>query len=283
MIFLRKKMNKRVVNIMFFLIAHLAFPFNLTSQQNWDNQWILGQNSGILFDFTSGDLDISIRDSVNFVMEASNISISDSTGNQLLFYTNGCAIKNSLDEIMENGDSINPGIVQDYYCADNGGGTGSGSGSPVLQGALALPQPDSPNIFYLFNLDLDFVTYQDTITTLDPKRLFYHMIDMTLNNGLGAVVSKNQIAIEDTIALARSHLKAVKHSNGRDWWIIVPKAESNCYYLQLLTPDGLLEPKLECEGEEWEYRHAIGQSVFTPNGIRLWTKSRLKKKAKNVA
>ncbi|MDO8368948.1 MAG: hypothetical protein Q7T20_19275 [Saprospiraceae bacterium] len=51
--------------------------------------------------------------------------MSDQEGN-LIFYTSGCYVVNAAHEIMENGDSINPGNVQQYICpsghSPNGGG-----------------------------------------------------------------------------------------------------------------------------------------------------------------
>ncbi len=233
------------------------------AQNKCDVQWILGQGAEVKMDFNLESVDISLKDKVvMFSMSGSNISMCDSTGN-LLFYSNGCEIRDRLDAIMSNGDSINLGIIEQWYCSTGG------YDSPIPQGILCLPLPDHPDKFYLFNLDADVVTYDDTVVTLDPKHLYYSIIDMNLNGDLGGVVAKHETAIEDTLALARGQLTAVRHSNGRDWWVIVPKAISNCYYLLLLTPDGLVESKLECEGEAWNYNHGIGQGVFSPDGTKF--------------
>lgn len=227
----------------------------------YDTNWIIGQDGEILMDFNDSIVEITLRPEVAFfTMTGTNISISDSSG-QLLFYSNGCDIRDITDEIMQNGDSINLGIVQDYYCE-------TGFDSPMLQGGICLPLPESSNRYYLFNLDLDIIAY-DTTHALDPKRLYYHVIDMDMNNGLGAVVQKNSIAIEDSLSLASGQLQAVRHANGRDWWVIVPKTLSNCYYLLLLTPNGIELSKLECAGEAWERRDAVGQAVFSPDGSKF--------------
>lgn len=41
-------------------------------------------------------------------MEGSNTGMCDKEGN-LLFYSNGCKVVNAKGEVMQNGDSINPG------------------------------------------------------------------------------------------------------------------------------------------------------------------------------
>jgi hypothetical protein len=40
---------------------------------------------------------------------------------------------------------------------------------------------------------------------------------MTLDNGLGAVVSKNNILFSDSLTM---NLFACRHANGRDWWLM---------------------------------------------------------------
>ena len=230
----------------------------LSSQSLEDINWVIGQGAEIHIDFSSGTPEINLQNPVSgFSMGGTNVSMSDANG-ELLFYSNGCDIRDKSHAIMENGDLINPGIVEDFYC-------NSGFSSPVLQGAICLPLPESEHLYYLFNLDLDIVEY-DTMSSLDPKKLLFQVIDMEANGGLGAVIEKNKIAVEASFAMARGQLQAVKHANGRDWWIFIPKALSNCYYRILFDPTGPHPPELECAGIEWEERHGIGQAVFSPSG-----------------
>ncbi|MCB0611272.1 MAG: hypothetical protein KDD12_26355, partial [Lewinella sp.] len=72
-------------------------------------------------------------------MEGSNTSICDKEGN-LLFYSNGCLVVNAAGEVMENGDTINPGFLQDYFCPYGG--------SPIRQGAVAVPSPEHESLYY---------------------------------------------------------------------------------------------------------------------------------------
>ena len=43
--------------------------------------------------------------------------------------------------------------------------------------------------------------------------------------------------IEDSLEFGQ--VAAVKHANGRDWWVLVPESHSNRYYTMLLDPTGL--------------------------------------------
>jgi hypothetical protein len=61
---------------------------------------------------------------------------------------------------------------------------------------------------------------------------------MSQDNGLGAVVSKNNQL--DTMP-AVDCLQAIKHGNGRDWWLLYKQWQpgNNYFYKYLITPDGV--------------------------------------------
>ena len=263
------------MNKYLFLLALILLLVNsLAGQEKRGYQWIIGYDSSsldsigeaILLNFNEKPVSISKITSVdNFHMEGSNTSICDKEGN-LLFYSNGCLVVNAAGEVMENGDTINPGFLQDYFCPYGG--------SPIRQGAVAVPSPEHESLYYLFNLDMDTpyeVIKDDSTGVIDtfgfsaiaPQRLYYQLIDMSLNDGLGAVVAKNQIAVQDTFA--RGNIQAVRHANGRDWWIVVPKSHSNCYFLVLITPDGIQPPQLRCSGHIWSDDDSGAQAVFSPD------------------
>lgn len=232
------------------------------SQNKHDSYWIIGQGAEVNLNFNIEPVDISLKSVPNqFGFASSNISMCDSNG-ELLFYSNGCEVRDRLDNIMINGDSINPGILEQFYCSTGG------FNSPISQGLLSLPMPGQPDKYYLFNQDLDIVSFPGISSTADPKRLYFSIVDMGLNGGLGEVVSKNNVIVEDSLALARGQLTAVRHANGIDWWVITPQALSNCYYLLLLTSQGITENKLICNGEEWNSSHGIGQATFSPDGTK---------------
>jgi len=189
-------------------------------------------------------------------MEGSNTSMSNENGN-FLFASNGCKVVNAKKQIMENGDGINPGIIGDFYCPFGG--------SPLIQGVIAIPSPEGDSLYYVFNLDYDQPYVFDTMFYgVAPQRLYYQKIDMTHDSGYGAIVLKNQIAILDTFA--RGYIKAVRHANGKDWWIIVPKSHSNCYFLVPITSEGVQPAQLKCSGKVWTDDDSGGQAVFTPDG-----------------
>lgn len=229
------------------------------AQEKRDYQWIMGGNGvggGLFLDFNSSPVDISFGQT-GITMEGSNTSMSNKNGN-ILFYSNGCRILNSKGEVMENGDTINPGIIQDSYC-------NSASGSPIRQGVIAIPSSEDENIYYVLNLDFDLPYLSDpNSNSLAPMRLFYQKIDMEQDSGFGAVVLKNQIAVFDTFS--RGNIQACKQANGKDWWVIVPKSHSNCYFIIPVTAEGIQPAQLKCSGKIWTDNDSGAQVTFSPNG-----------------
>jgi hypothetical protein len=97
------------------------------------------------------------------------------------------------------------------------------------------------------------------------RSLYYTRIDMNLDGGLGAVLEKNQVAFSDTMNIGR--ITAVKHANGRDWWVFVHKAYSNRFYRFLLSPTGLALNGYQDIGI---VRPADdGQVCFSPDGTKF--------------
>lgn len=228
-------------------------------------QWVIGDDiypfdsvgDAILMDFKNGALEISQFQTVgHFSMEGSNTSICDNEGN-LLFYSNGCKIMNRRHEVMANGDSIDQSLIQYSWCPTGG--------DPLTQGVLALPAVEDECLHYVFNLDfVDTYPIDTLIMSLAPQHLYYQVVDMSRDSGYGEVILKNQIAVQDTFA--RGNIQATRHANGSDWWVIVPKSHSNCYFLTLLTADGVQSPQLSCSGNIWSDKDTGTHTVFTPDG-----------------
>jgi hypothetical protein len=206
----------------------LLLLYSITcNSQGVTNNWVMGYSSnlgypwgGTNINFINGfpDTSYEYRD-MNFYV--TNGVISDSSGN-LLFYTNGVYLANSLSDTMLNGSDLNPGpLTNDYQ-----------DGMPLAQGNLVVPMPGNSGKYYLFH---ETGTYMPNMTK--PLELFYSLIDMNLDGGLGGVVFKNQIVLQDTLFMGE--LSATKHANGRDWWIVFHKVFSDLFYKLLVTPYGI--------------------------------------------
>jgi hypothetical protein len=99
----------------------------------------------------------------------------------------------------------------------------------VNQGVVAIPDPANINRYFSFNMSLGIDN------AAGHSDLYYNIIDMTLDNGLGDLIIKNQFIDGDFV----EKVAATRHCNGRDWWIVTHKCASNAYYAYLLDINGL--------------------------------------------
>ena len=238
------------------LFAFLLLCSNTLKAQGINNLWIggyysyIGKPHGInLIDFSSG-IPSCAYDSLPMNFNHTNASICDNSGN-MLFYTNGLYIADASNDTMVNGDNINPGA---YHTFAIGAG-----GFLIPQAALATQKPGSDSLYYLFHSTVD-----NPPDFTESHFLYYSVIDISTNNGLGEVISKNNIAITDIMNGGK--IAATKHGNGRDWWIIVHKAYTNTFIKILVTPYGIDGPFYQSIGSirDWD----AGQAKFSPDGTR---------------
>ena len=257
-------------------------PISLFGQSKFDYHWALGYDTSlfdpggdvIIINFNFNPVNIQTLKTVErFDASGANTSMSDSSG-KLIFYTSGCNLFNSMRQVMQNGDSLNPGIIWKYYCLQGGN-------SPNTGGAIAIPWPDSPHLYLVFINDYESIKFPGEPFTVTgaSAHLYYNVVDMNQDGGLGAVTLKNQVLIADT--LSPNSIEACRHANGHDWWVLIPVPRSNCYYLTLVTAAGPQTPRLVCTGIPWDLNDQVGQSFFTPdtkkfirfnswNGIRIY-------------
>jgi hypothetical protein len=236
---------------MTFLIVNFIVLLALRSQQ-YDNVWLMGYNydqsddfiEGVYLSFTDG---ILIVDTQNLVLDlqSSSISMSNRQGD-LQFYTNGCRVVNWQNELVENGNEINPGEIYNNYCIDDiepwreyypGG----------KQSVLTLPLPGIDSIYYLFHKAIEIVEDPNQGLLGLTRPMYYTIVDMRLNDGSGRVTEKNVILLEQDMYFGQ--LTAVKHANGQDWWVITPAQEgTNGYYRFLFTGGGVSDVMYQEEG-----------------------------------
>ncbi|MDQ3051935.1 MAG: T9SS type A sorting domain-containing protein [Bacteroidota bacterium] len=195
-----------------YIILFFCLIYTLGKTQNRNSVWCFGDSAKIDF---SDSLNIQIGKSSQ-KSRGSCASISDTLGS-LLFYTSydptvliggtdPIKVFNNNNQIILNGDSI------------KGGGW--------YRELLILPYPGSDTLFYLFNIGVthDF-------------GLYYSIIDKSSNE----IIQKN-LQLESFKPV--DCLIALKHGNGRDWWILLRRLDSsfnpnNDYYKYLITPYGI--------------------------------------------
>ena len=214
----------------------LCFLFVITHAQKQDYHWIFGNDSNgqpgfgaLQIDFSIVPFEVGTRN-VGLSFDRNNASIADASGN-LLFYTNGCAVANADHEVMMNGDSLNAGLFFDLLWNGN-----CDNGYPGKQEIIILNDPADEDGYYIIHKTIEY----NTVTfELSVEILKYTYVDMSLDNGNGAITDKN-VAFYDSEdeGILSSFLSALQHENGKDWWIIQPHWDENSYLRILLDENG---------------------------------------------
>ncbi len=238
-----------------FISIFLFLSFCSAKAQKHDQHWLLGYyGSGtppfrerLIFNFNPTLTLDSIQTKMNF--EESNAAISNS-GGRLLFFTNGNYIADATGDTMFNGDDLNHGACSTAY---------SPYGIPLPQSEIILPSPGDTNIYYIFHMTCDM---QSTPAGL-PQKLMYTVVDMTLNGGLGGVTQKNVPIFFDQLVYGQ--MTSCKHGNGSDWWIFVPKYNSNAFHRILLNSSGITSDTIQYGLIHGGQPHP-GGAVFSPDG-----------------
>lgn len=216
---------------------------NLLAQHRGDN-WAISDS--ILLTFNQSGVSVSNSVLHNTDLDLAHFvegmaTISDESG-QLLFYTNGFTVWNRNHEIMPNGDSL-----QCNYSITNG--------------IEIIPAPNNDSLYYLF-----YIKYPLTSGTID-KGMSYSIINMNLNNGLGDIIQNEKNISLITGQILSEKTGAVRHGNGRDWWIIAHDL-SDSFIEFLVTPFGIEGPFWLQSGLDQHGEYA-GEVSFSPDGEKI--------------
>ena len=241
-------------------VVYSISPCFLSSQtyftpEKRDYIWPIGYGNGGSSNFGGSIIDFNydpplVSSDERMLEFSENCAVICDENGQLLLYTNGEAIANSNNDIIENGNNLNDFVLFQYR-------------SRLYQGSLFLNAPDNNNLYYLFHEGEIYVGNND-ISAFAVFNLYYSVVDMSLNDGQGAVIEKNKIAIQDTLDYGK--ITATRHANGRDWWVIVAKRESNAYYTLLLSPEGIEVMPVQYIGD---FAHSgVGRACFSPDGTK---------------
>lgn len=196
------------------------------------NNWYFGRYAGVTF---NSGAPVALTNGALTTSEGSS-TISDKNGN-LIFYTDGITVWDRNHNQMPNGTGL----------------TGDPSSA---QSALIVPQPGNPNLFIIFTVAAEG----------KPAGFGYSIVDMTLNGGLGDVItaSKNtQLFTPST-----EKVTAVRHSNGLYVWVIATGMYTNRHYVYLVDCNGVGAPIISDVGTV-EVAPGWGYLCVSPNGKKL--------------
>ena len=205
------------------LLFLLVLFSSLAMGQGENAIWLMG-NQGLPYDKGKMTFDstsyIYNKEFRKMAFRGTEATISDRNGN-FLMSSNGVWIANATNDTMLNGGGLNPGPEVNS----------NPNGLLLPYANMFLPFPGDTNRYVLFHHTAKFDGYGYI-----SNELLYSIIDMTSDNGLGAVVLKNDTVLHDSLNYG---IGACKHANGRDWWIVMQKHNSDLIYVILISPNGI--------------------------------------------
>ncbi len=231
---------KRIAALFFLLsfTATIAQP----GKEAW--HWRFGSRCGL--DFSTGVPLPETGLGAQYQTSWATTSISDANTGQYLFSTNGIKIFNKNNAVMYNGFNI--------------------AGNIEVSQQLIIPKPDSAGIYYVFTPDW---------ASLTNIGIHYCEVDMSKQGGLGAVTVKNQVL---TPGPTTDKITAVRHCNGKDYWVLTHPANSNAFNAYLVTKNGISPPVISNVGTAHLYQvmynnplyyEGFGQLKASPNGKKI--------------
>lgn len=225
--------KNHIIKKSLFLGFHFIFSISKIFSQGESNIWYFGKNAGL--DFSLG---YPVALSEGMLNTVEGVATMCSPQGELLFYTNGVMIWNKNHAIMENGENL-----MGHFSS--------------TQSAIAVPMPNSKNLYYVFTVD--------ALAGKGGAR--YSIIDMNKQNGLGEVVKKN-IELYNP---STEKITVVKHRNNKSYWIIIHAWNSNNFLVYPLTEEGLSMPVISTVGSNHEgiSDNTIGYMKASADGSQL--------------
>ncbi|WP_165836476.1 gliding motility-associated C-terminal domain-containing protein [Taibaiella soli] len=198
--------------------------------QKENNKWAFGSGGGL--DFNNG-APVPFQNSM--VANQGCASVASRTTGQLLFYTNGLKIWNRNNLLMPHGAGITNIPFVDF----------------AAQSSMIVPVLDDSNKYYVFSLG-------GNGNAGTPCILTYCVVDMTLNNGLGDVVTAQMdIHLADNL---EEKMTAIAGDNC-DVWVLVYSRDFKFKAFQI-TRTGGVNPTPVVSQTGYQYSQAATQISF---------------------
>ncbi len=221
-------------------ILLFVFCAQCVSAQKENNVWAFATRCGL--DFNSGD-PVILLTNIN-TLEGS-AAISDINTGKLLFYTDGNRVYTRNHSVMPNGILLSTDIV--------------GRTTSTTQATAIASVPGKYGQYYVFSLESGPSIH---------SRLFYSIVDIRLNNGLGDIVSGQKAVLLDS---ALTEKMAVVKGNNCDIWLMTRSLIANEYKAFHITNTGInTTPVISVIGN-WLplLSYGIGEIMFSNDGRKM--------------
>jgi gliding motility-associated-like protein len=139
----------------------------------------------------------------------------------------------------------------------------------VTQPCIIVPWPEDSSLYYIFTIDR--LKFSDLVN-YTTQGLCVTVIDMKLRNGLGD--AQSTVLNKQLLAPVAQKLTAVKHRNGKDFWVIVHEWDNNKFDAFHITPYGMESPVVSSVGSihggnRSEVNNSLGYMKASPDGNKL--------------
>ncbi len=234
-------MNIKYIASTIFLLS--ALLTNEARAQKNEMQWVFGYHAGL--DFTSGT-PVPFQSAIEGFGEG-NASVCDANG-KLLFYTEGSFVWDRNNRLMPNGSNLTGLSSTTSYSVT----------SSASQGTLIIPMPGDTTKYFVFSL-----SSMEQNSVGKAGRLYYSIIDMTLNGGLGDVVpDKKGIFIDSALS---ERMTAVV-GDRCNIWVICCSIEAKIKAYEIDFSVVKKEPVVSNVGIRQEF---TGYLVVSPDGKKI--------------
>lgn len=233
------------------MLFWVGFSFAQHENDNWlfgNNKWKFDNSTPNGFTHTT-NLSPSIR--------YQSSVISDKNTGDLLFFSNGYNVYNKNSVIMDNGNDLFGTPVNTPFQA---------IGNPSDQSSIIVPLPNSRSVYYVFYIHGDRrIDDQDVVSPFSSYSygLRYAIVDMSLNGGLGKVISKNNVLFTNSPTNA---LTSTFASDGSSYWIVT--ANNGNFLSYKLSAGGLNTTPVVSSGANYG-----GFIKISPNAKKLLTRT----------
>ena len=249
----------KLLNLKATIFMVVAFTFTSLAQFK-NNIWMWGRNNQDTTSFPWGATKITFSSTNALIETDTNVKMNikgtysglGTADGQYFMYTNGYTICNKYHDTISNGAGLTPGGDAAAYAQ---------WGISVPTSVILLPYPGSDRLMAMLSTD----KYLHPNGYKYGSNVFYSLIDPSGNNGQGIVMIKNQVVINDTFTIGG--LNAVRHANGRDWWLLIKRYYLNDFAKILITSNG--PHFIGFESMPGPYGEQGGHSNFSPNGNYL--------------
>jgi hypothetical protein len=260
-------MKKSILFVLLVSISQVVFCQNKSG-----NIWVLGGWKAItarFADTTKPSIDLRFTTPPLYFTQGHS-NICDSATGKLLFSCNGMVLYDSNCVKMENGDSLVPVKAYTHNTFPN---------AMYTQSTIILPKGNT-GLYYVIVCTITDAnyTYWNTNPLGDGRfphdLLLYHIVDINANNGLGKVISKNNVLLSGK-EMHKIGMMACRHANGRDWWLLKQgQYDTNQVIRFLVTPDSIAGPWIQ-NVNMWDpitYKNVLdldGQYAFSSDGSKF--------------